>query len=302
MRGRHDHEAGPSHRRTPSATFSSDPHPDWRTYLEPARRSVSLSSSPSYHNSFGPQQEDEPQDSHHSHHSLQCSGSHHSFQNPTPYFQSRFNPIDQNDEPMGHNPLGPADHFPEYQDMDLDDGPDPAMPPSGMPTHPIEISSGSSFAGSPYRGPDIWAERWSTYKWEFIPPHHNSPPQQQVPSKDPHFQAVTPPPAPEPPPPPEPSRRRRTTRMSVRGGFHLSTPQHSSNYPPIYEDPQMGEPSNAVSEVDSAQVAPAPPPMGYENPIPSYPDAAGYNPFEPQAYSVITIMHLPSTICRGSKL
>ncbi|MFS7945940.1 hypothetical protein Hanom_Chr06g00530131 [Helianthus anomalus] len=95
--------------------------------------------------------------------------------------------MNQIDEPVGHNPLGPVDHYPEFQDMDLDDDPDPAMPPSGTPMHPIEISNGSSFACSPYRGPDIWAERWSTYKWEFTPPHHNSPPQPQVPSEDPHF-------------------------------------------------------------------------------------------------------------------
>ncbi|MFS8010039.1 hypothetical protein Hanom_Chr14g01292291 [Helianthus anomalus] len=114
MRGRHDHEAGPSHWRTPSATFSSDSHPDWRNYLEPVRRSISLSSSPSYHNSFEPQQEDEPQDSHHSYLPLQHSDSHHSFQNPTPYFQSCFNPMNQVDEPMGHNPLVPADQYPEF--------------------------------------------------------------------------------------------------------------------------------------------------------------------------------------------
>ncbi|XP_022041265.1 extensin-2-like [Helianthus annuus] len=170
--------------------------------------------------------------------------------------------------------------------MEMDDDPDLEMPPSGTPTHPIEISSGFSFHGSLYRGPDIWAERWSTYKWEFTPPHHNSPPHQQAPSEDPHFQAVMPPPppAPEQPPPLEPSRRRRSAQMSVRGGFHFSTPQHSSNYPPLYEDPKMGGPSNVISEVDSAPVTPAPP-MGYENPIPSYPDAAGYNLFEQQAYS-----------------
>ncbi|MFS7945768.1 hypothetical protein Hanom_Chr06g00528031 [Helianthus anomalus] len=79
MRGRHDHEAGPSHRRTPSATFSSDSHPDWRNYLETAKHSVSLSSSPSYHNSFGPDQEDETHDSHHSYIPLQRSDSHHYF-------------------------------------------------------------------------------------------------------------------------------------------------------------------------------------------------------------------------------
>ncbi|MFS7947218.1 hypothetical protein Hanom_Chr06g00545521 [Helianthus anomalus] len=73
--------------------------------------------------------------------------------------------------------------------------------------------------------------------------------------------------------------------MSVQGGFHFSTPQNSSNYPPIFEDPQMGGPSNVVFEVNFALVAHAPPPMGYENPIPAYPDAAGYNPFGPQTYS-----------------
>ncbi|XP_021996004.1 leucine-rich repeat extensin-like protein 5 [Helianthus annuus] len=177
--------------------------------------------------------------------------------------------------------------------METDDDPDPKMPPSGTPTHPIEISSRSSFHGSPYRGPDIWAERWSTYKWEYTPPHHNSPPHQRAPSEDPHFQAVMPPspPAPEQPPPPEPSRRRRTARMSVRGGFRFSTPH--LHYPPLYEDPQMGGPSNVVSEVDSAPVAPAPP-MGCENPIPSYPDAAGYNPFEQQAYSGYNYNNAPA--------
>ncbi|XP_021984644.1 leucine-rich repeat extensin-like protein 5 [Helianthus annuus] len=203
--------------------------------------------------------------------------------------------MNQIEEPDGQNPLGSADHFPEYQNMDVDDDPDPEMPPSGTPTHTIEISSGSSFHGSPYRGPDIWAKRWSTYKWEYTPPHHNSPPHQQVPSEDPHFQAVTPPPppAPEQPPPLEPSRRRRSARMSVRGGFHFSTPQHSSNYPMLYEDPQMGGPPNAVSEVDFAPVAPGPP-MGYENPIPSYPSAAGYNPFEQQAYSGYNYNNAPA--------
>ncbi|XP_021980321.1 leucine-rich repeat extensin-like protein 5 [Helianthus annuus] len=45
----------------------------------------------------------------------------------------------------------------------------------------------------------------------------------------------------------------------------------------------MGGPSHLVSEVDSAPVTP-PPQMGYNNPIPSYPGAAVYNPFEQQAY------------------
>ncbi|XP_021984911.1 early nodulin-75-like [Helianthus annuus] len=224
---RNDHEAGPSHRRTPSATLTSSPHEDWRTYLEPARRSVSLSSSPSYHHSFGPQQDEEHQDSHRSFIPLQRSGSGSSFPNPTPFFQSRFNPMNQVQEQEGPNPLGPADHYPKMQDMEMDKDPDPELPPTGMPTHPIEISRKSSFHGSPYSGPDIFVERWATYKWEYTPPHNPPPQQQQDPSEDPNFQAVTPPPSPalEQQLPPDPPRRRRTgARMSVRGGFHFSTP------------------------------------------------------------------------------
>ncbi|XP_021991097.1 vegetative cell wall protein gp1-like [Helianthus annuus] len=166
---------------------------------------------------------------------------------------------------MGHNPLGPEDHFPKAQDMDMDDDPDPAEPPSRTPPHPIEISDGSSFHGSPYRAPQ----------------------QQQDPSEDSRFVAVTPPP---PPPdqqlaPERPRRRRSNAQMSVRGGFPFSTPQPSSgsHYPPLYGDPQMGGPSNPVSEVDSAPVAP--PPVGYDNLIPSYADAAAYNPFEQPAHT-----------------
>ncbi|XP_022024538.1 leucine-rich repeat extensin-like protein 2 [Helianthus annuus] len=111
-------------------------------------------------------------------------------------------------------------------DMDEDPDPEPVEPPTGTPTHPIEISDESSFHGSPYRGPDPFAQWWSNYNWEYTPSHHSSP-HQQVPSEDPHFEAVTPPPPPPPEqqPPPEPPRRRRSgERMSVRGGFHFSTP------------------------------------------------------------------------------
>ncbi|XP_022019123.1 extensin-3-like [Helianthus annuus] len=254
----HDHEAGPSHRRTPSATMSSSPQEDWRTYLELARLSVSISSSPSYHHSFGPQLENEPYDSHQSYLPLQRSGSHRAFQDPTPYFQSRYNPANVSEEPMGYNPLGPEDHFPRAQDMDMEEDPDPepVEPPIGTPTHPIEISDGSSFHGSPYRGPDSFVERWATYPWEFTPPFNPPQQQQQDPSEDSRFQAVTPPPPPE------------------------------HHYPPLYKDPQMGGPSNPVSEVDSPPVAPPPAPqMGFDNPIPSYAGAAAYNPFEQPGYS-----------------
>ncbi|XP_022032849.1 leucine-rich repeat extensin-like protein 2 [Helianthus annuus] len=174
--------------------------------------------------------------------------------------------------------------------MDMDSDPDPAMPPTGTLTHPISISSGSSFAGSPYQGPDSWAERWNSYKWEYTLSFHNSPP--HPPMEEPHFQAVTPPPLPveEPPqqppqPPPEPPRQRRNARMSVRGGPRFSSPQASSTYPPIPKDPQMGGPSHVVPEIDPPPVtfAPPPPPMGYENPIPTYPGSSGFNPFVYQA-------------------
>ncbi|KAJ0614589.1 hypothetical protein HanIR_Chr02g0064121 [Helianthus annuus] len=64
------------------------------------------------------------------------------------------------------------------------------------------------------------------------------------------------------------------------GCLHLiTTPQPSSgsHYPPLHEDLQMGGPSNPVSEVDSAPVAP---PLGFGNPIPAYAGSAAYNPFE----------------------
>ncbi|XP_021985010.1 leucine-rich repeat extensin-like protein 2 [Helianthus annuus] len=170
--------------------------------------------------------------------------------------------------------------------MDLDEDPDPEMPPSGTLTHPIDISSGSSFVGSPYKGPDEYNEWWGQWKFANTPSYHNTPP--QPPLEEPHFEAVTPPPLPaeEPPqPPPEPPRRRRNARISVRGGPRFSSPQASSNYPLIPEDPQMGGPSHVVPEIDvtPATFAPSPPPMGYENPIPTYPGPTGYNLFEPQA-------------------
>ncbi|MFS7980353.1 hypothetical protein Hanom_Chr10g00938431 [Helianthus anomalus] len=169
--------------------------------------------------------------------------------------------------------------------MDVDEDPDPAKPTRGTPTHPIEISDGSSFHGSPYRGPDSYQVRFTQHEWYFTPLYHSSPneQQQQDPSEDSRFVAVTPPPPPPPveQPPPEPSRRRRSNaRMSVRGGVRISTPQPSSgsHYPPLHEDPQMGGPSNPILEADSAPVAP--PPLGFGNPIPTYAGSATYNPIE----------------------
>ncbi|MFS7945395.1 hypothetical protein Hanom_Chr06g00523811 [Helianthus anomalus] len=88
MRDGPSSQAGPSHCRFPSASFDSDPYEDWRHSLEPARRSVSLSTSPSYHHSFGPQQSHE---SHHLHHCLS---------------QGHFNPNDYINTPLGQKPVG----------------------------------------------------------------------------------------------------------------------------------------------------------------------------------------------------
>ncbi|KAJ0884687.1 hypothetical protein HanPSC8_Chr10g0436711 [Helianthus annuus] len=260
----HDHEVGPSHRRTPSITMSTSPQEPWRLYVEPWRRSVSLSSSPSYLHSFGPQSENEPNNQPPSFIPLQRSNSHNSFDDPTPAFQSRFNLANIFPEPVGFNLLGPEDHFSGDHADDMDEDTDPVEPASGTPNHPIEISDGSSFHGSPYRGPDSYEERFRNIDWYFTPSHHSSQfqqqqQQQQDPSQDSRFVAVTPPPPPPPveqQPPPEPPRRRRSNaRMSVRGGVRISTPQPSSgsHYPPLQEEeeePQMGGPSNPIPEVN----------------------------------------------------
>ncbi|MFS8027125.1 hypothetical protein Hanom_Chr16g01494961 [Helianthus anomalus] len=287
----HDHEDGPSHRRTPSITMSTSPQEPWRVFVEPRRRSVSLSSSPSYLNSFGPQSENEPDNHPPSFIPLQRSNSHHSFGDPTPAFQIRFNPANLIQEPVGFNPLGPEDHFSGDNNMDVDEDPDHAEPARGTSTHPIEISDGSSFYGSPYRGPDSYQARFAQHEWYFTPSEHLCPyyqqqQQQQDPSEDSRFVAVTPP----PPPPVEqqlsepPRRKRSNARMSMRGGVRISTPQPSSgsHYPPLHEEPQMGGPSNPIPEVNSAPVAP---PLGFDNPIPAYAGSAAYNPFEQPAHT-----------------
>ncbi|XP_022003246.1 extensin-like [Helianthus annuus] len=132
----------------------------------------------------------------------------------------------------------------------------------------------------------------ATFDWFFTPSYHSSP--AQPPLVEPQLQAVSPPPLPveEPPqqppqPSPEPPRHRRNACMSVRGGPRFSSPRGSSSYPPIPEDPQMGRPSNAAPEVEPPPVSYAPPepPMGFDNPIPTYPGSSGYNLFEnPSGY------------------
>ncbi|XP_022007606.1 calcium-binding protein P-like [Helianthus annuus] len=170
--------------------------------------------------------------------------------------------------------------------MEMDVDPDPEMQ-TRTPGYPISISSGSPFQGSPYRGPDSFQEKMATYDWYFTPSHHSS--LTQPPLDEPQLQAVSPPPLPveEPPqqppqPPPEPPRQWRNAHMSVRGGPRFSSPRGSSSYPPIPEDPQMGGPSNAAPDIDPppASYAPPQPPIGFDNPILTYPGSSGYNPFE----------------------
>ncbi|XP_021991212.1 vacuolar protein sorting-associated protein 27-like [Helianthus annuus] len=124
--------------------------------------------------------------------------------------------------------------------MGMDDDPDPEMQ-TGTLGHPISISSGSPFQGSPYRGPDSFQEKMATYDWYFTPSYHSSP--AQPPLDEPQLQAVSPPPLPveEPPqqppqPPPEPPRQRRNARSSGYNPF-----ENTSGYPSDYgnQDPYL---------------------------------------------------------------
>ncbi|KAM0070645.1 hypothetical protein Hdeb2414_s0001g00015511 [Helianthus debilis subsp. tardiflorus] len=230
----HDHEAGPSHRRTPSASHNTDARDLWRSFAEPARHSASLSTSPYLPHSFGPHSESGPHHSHQSYISLHQSP----YDYPAPVYQGLYNPDAYLEEPVGHNPLGPEDHFSSGNKMEVDEDTDPSMPPFGTPNHPIEISNGSPFRGSPYNGPDSFEERFKQHDWVYTPSYHNSPmhqsyhsspvhsqhhsqqqlqqqPQQQDPSEGFWRDVVTPPPPPPPVLPPPPQRRRRNARMST---------------------------------------------------------------------------------------
>ncbi|XP_022041564.1 leucine-rich repeat extensin-like protein 5 [Helianthus annuus] len=276
-----NNEAGPSNARAPSTTESDDAQQNRRNLFEPARRSVSHSSTPP--NPYGPRSDHEASNPQPSYIPLQRSLSHNSFGDPTPVFRGRFNPANFLQEPGNFNPLGPEDHFSGDHADDMDEDTDPVEPASGTPNHPIEISDGSSFHGSPYVSPDSFQAMFTRHEWYYTPPRHSPPQQQQQQQQDspenPRFVAVTPPSPPPPiqPAPPQPPRRRRTgARISVRtGDFHFSSPRQSSasHYPPHQENPQMGGPSQPV--------APQPPPMGFDNPIPAYTSTMAYNPFEP---------------------
>ncbi|KAJ0810031.1 hypothetical protein HanPI659440_Chr01g0022011 [Helianthus annuus] len=99
MRGRggfatsHDHEAGPSHRRAPSASHNIAANDLWRSFAKPARHSVSASTSPSLPQSFGPHSENGP---HGSYIPLHQSPHHY----PAPAYQGLYNPDAFLDEPV----------------------------------------------------------------------------------------------------------------------------------------------------------------------------------------------------------
>ncbi|KAJ0455183.1 hypothetical protein HanIR_Chr15g0748321 [Helianthus annuus] len=314
MRGRggfatsHDHEAGPSHRRAPSATHNTAANDLWRSFAEPARHSVSASTSPSLPHSFGPHSENGPHGSHGSYIPLQQSP----HQYPAPVYQGLYNPDAFGDEPVGHNPLGPEDHFSGGHEMDVDEDTDPSLPPSGTPNHPIEISDGSPFRGSPYNGGDSFQERFKQHDWYYTPSHnspmlqshqvspvhsqHHSqqhqlqqqPPLQQDLSEALWRDVITPSPPPPPVLPPPPQKPRRNARMSTRGGIRIGTPPHvgSSRYTSLPGESETGESQHPVSEVTSVPIPPLPP-QNYGEPIPAYASAAQFNPFEhvfPQGY------------------
>ncbi|XP_022032306.1 extensin-like [Helianthus annuus] len=78
----------------------------------------------------------------------------------------------------------------------------------------------------------------------------------------------------QPQPLPQPRNPRSGARMSVRAGqWSGSLPPLPPTYPTITEDQQMGGPSN----VEPVIMTPQQPPMGFDNPIPTYPDMTGYD-------------------------
>ncbi|MFS8034216.1 hypothetical protein Hanom_Chr17g01578591 [Helianthus anomalus] len=139
------------------------------------------------------------------------------------------------------------------------------MPTSETNLHPIELSSDTtSYAGSPYQGPNEWDQYFNQFTFYNTPEHKTPYPPPQTP----------PPPQGDEPmeqqqPPPQPRKPRTGTRMLVRvGQWSGSVPTLPPTYPTIPEDSQMGGPSNPEPIVEPPQQ----PPTGYDNPIPTYPD------------------------------
>ncbi|KAM0056707.1 hypothetical protein Hdeb2414_s0006g00221651 [Helianthus debilis subsp. tardiflorus] len=74
----------------------------------------------------------------------------------------------------------------------------------------------------------------------------------------------------------------------------------TTRHRPLHEDPQMGAPSNPVFEVDFAPVAP--PPMGYDNPIPAYAGSAVYDPLSSRPTPTTIMWRLTHTRQRGTTM
>ncbi|XP_022003523.1 vegetative cell wall protein gp1-like [Helianthus annuus] len=112
--------------------------------------------------------------------------------------------------------------------------------------HPIVLSSDTtSYAGSPYQGPDEWDQYFNQFTFVYTPPY--PPPQMPPPPQEDEPMEH----AEQPQPPPQP-RKPHGARMSMRAGqWSGSLPPLPPSYPTVPEDPQMA-------------------PMDYSYPAPPY--------------------------------
>ncbi|MFS7987836.1 hypothetical protein Hanom_Chr11g01027531 [Helianthus anomalus] len=129
-----------------------------------------------------------------------------------------------------------------------------------------------------YQGPNEWVQYFGQFTFVHTPPYQ--PPTSPLPPlpKDVQMEPVE-----QPQPPPEPPRRKGGAHMSVHLGPQSSPlPPLPQTYPPIPEDPQMGRPSNTAPVLDpTPQTFVQPPPSGFDNLIPMYPDMTVYDPLNP---------------------
>ncbi|XP_021991651.1 extensin-like [Helianthus annuus] len=146
------------------------------------------------------------------------------------------------------------------------------MPPSGTDQHPIELSSDiASYAGSPYQGPDEWDQYFNQFSFYHTPEH---PPPTYPPPQTPPLPKEDEPKSPDQfKEQQQPQQRKIHTgvRMSLRAReWSSSLPPLPPSYPSILEDPQMGGRCHTTPAVDPA-------PVGYDNPIPTYPNPTGFD-------------------------
>ncbi|MFS7926058.1 hypothetical protein Hanom_Chr04g00292521 [Helianthus anomalus] len=182
---------GPMRGRPSRLLPSPSHHSESSQHLNESHSSQSTRHSVSPHSSY----------SHHSYHSR--SHSHHDSFNPANYINLTHPSLNQ-----------------------LDNDSDPEMPPSGTNLHPIELSiDTTTYAGSPYQGPDEWDQYFNQFTFYHTPEH-----KPQTPSYPP---PQTLPPPPEDvqmelqQPPPQPRMPRTGAQMSVRAV------QCSGSLPPL---------------------------------------------------------------------